>query len=220
MEIYTNRIANTIKDRDMLLTNMVKIIIDKSSQDECIYSPTRYFPNTEEYNYSYLYYSICYSNIITHCKVDLKYLTSKPLSFECFYLNIIANTTYKEYIGYKKDQICLVDLLKPKTILKKGRVKKIPLLYMDKYRSYITRSKKKNNEFKLDYNTFITILEKSCVYCGTSPANTIDRIDSNKGYIEGNVQPCCKTCNTMKWNLTEDVFKNHVNKIYSFLKMN
>ena len=42
----------------------------------------------------------------------------------------------------------------------------------------------------------------------------IDRIDSNLGYLENNVVPCCKFCNFMKLNLTTEDFLNRIAKIY------
>ena len=43
---------------------------------------------------------------------------------------------------------------------------------------------------------------------------TIDRIDSSKGYVEGNVCICTWFINTMKANLTVDQFKDVITKIY------
>jgi hypothetical protein len=43
-----------------------------------------------------------------------------------------------------------------------------------------------------------------CHYC-LGPLNPtgsgLDRLDSSKGYEEGNVVPCCKGCNTQKGNI-------------------
>lgn len=44
-------------------------------------------------------------------------------------------------------------------------------------------------------------------------ANGIDRIDSTKGYIAGNVVPCCETCNVMKLDATATAFLLQVSKI-------
>ena len=44
---------------------------------------------------------------------------------------------------------------------------------------------------------------------------TIDRIDSTKGYVEGNVCICTWLVNTMKSNLTVDQFKDIITKIYN-----
>ena len=51
---------------------------------------------------------------------------------------------------------------------------------------------------------------------GDFPSNGIDRIDNIKGYIEGNVVPCCKLCNRAKFTLTVEEFKNHIRDIYNY----
>ena len=47
------------------------------------------------------------------------------------------------------------------------------------------------------------LISNSCHYCG-GPLNEhgsgLDRMDNSKGYIRGNVVPCCKDCNTLKSN--------------------
>lgn len=42
---------------------------------------------------------------------------------------------------------------------------------------------------------------------------SLDRIDSLKGYIEGNVQWVHKNINIMKWDLTQDEFISYCNKV-------
>lgn len=44
--------------------------------------------------------------------------------------------------------------------------------------------------------------------------NGIDRIDSAKGYVEGNVVPCCKFCNEMKSDKSRDEFLQLIAAIY------
>jgi hypothetical protein len=71
-----------------------------------------------------------------------------------------------------------------------------------------------------------------CHYCKVSSSNTfntrnssgeveslshngIDRVDSSKGYVDGNVVPCCKICNTAKLNLTVDEFYDWVRRVHA-----
>jgi hypothetical protein len=84
--------------------------------------------------------------------------------------------------------------------------------------------------FNISQDKFREITKKDCFYCGTPAAqifyphkqystggyvyNGIDRIDSSVGYKEGNMVPCCKHCNTMKWQLSIDDFFSHIIKIY------
>jgi 5-methylcytosine-specific restriction endonuclease McrA len=75
-----------------------------------------------------------------------------------------------------------------------------------------------------DFETFYTLSQKQCFYCGREPHRTfnvagspsstynsinqisngdfiyngLDRIDSNKGHIINNVVPCCWDCNIAK----------------------
>ena len=47
------------------------------------------------------------------------------------------------------------------------------------------------------------------VYC-----NGIDRIDSSKGYVKGNVVTSCKYCNTAKNTMTQQEFKEWIVRVY------
>ena len=46
--------------------------------------------------------------------------------------------------------------------------------------------------------------------------NSLDRIDSSRGYTLDNVRPSCKCCNTMKWDHPEDFFKEKIKIFYEF----
>ena len=66
---------------------------------------------------------------------------------------------------------------------------------------YVKSAKKRNLDFTLSKALFESLLIQPCFYCGHSipnQINGIDRVDNNKGYIEGNVVPCCEICNTLK----------------------
>ena len=82
------------------------------------------------------------------------------------------------------------------------------------YRSYKESAKKMGREFALTYDNFMKYWQKPCTYCG-SEIKTIglDRVDNGRGYIEGNVLPCCIICNNMKKTLDVKHFINHVLKI-------
>jgi hypothetical protein len=74
-----------------------------------------------------------------------------------------------------------------------------------KLRTYRANAKKKNMVFEVTLKQMDEFLKSECIYCGGS-ATGIDRIDNSKGYIDGNMQPCCGVCNHMKWNLTHEQF--------------
>lgn len=80
-------------------------------------------------------------------------------------------------------------------------------------------------EFDLTQERFATLIAEPCSYCGVIGSNTkrrkkaefryngIDRFDNTRGYVEGNVLPCCAICNRMKRDLTYDEFIGHVSRI-------
>lgn len=94
------------------------------------------------------------------------------------------------------------------------------------FASYRKTAHTKGLEFKLTEEMFFSLVKDSCFYCGIEPQNVmksrtnefvyngIDRIDSSKGYIEGNVVPCCSTCNYAKRNMGVEQFLNWVSRIY------
>jgi len=75
-------------------------------------------------------------------------------------------------------------------------------------------------EFNLSFDSVKTLLKfPTCYYTGRrfdneGPyARSIDRIDSNKGYIEGNVVSCTVDINGKKSNLSDDEIELLYNKI-------
>jgi hypothetical protein len=88
-----------------------------------------------------------------------------------------------------------------------------------KMRQYMIRAAEKGLSFTLTTDQFNHLLSLPCAYCA-SAGGTIDRKDSSGGYILENCNPCCRTCNTMKWALPFDVFVAHIAKVYSVLHSN
>jgi hypothetical protein len=77
------------------------------------------------------------------------------------------------------------------------------------YRMYIKSAKNRGIELKLTKEQVIFMSTIVCVYCGEMNEkgfNGIDRIDNNKGYIIGNVLPCCSVCNFMRQTLDINKF--------------
>jgi hypothetical protein len=80
----------------------------------------------------------------------------------------------------------------------------------------------------------LKLVKDVCHYCGTEHSNNmlynqpnfkynfiyngIDRIDSSKGYIQGNVVTCCKTCNVAKMDMDYQQFINHITKIFNHIR--
>ena len=91
------------------------------------------------------------------------------------------------------------------------------------------RAQKVNMEFNLDHDYLWDLFlkqNKKCAFSGieiifTNPREgkqtaSLDRIDSQKGYIKGNVQWVHKQLNRMKWNLDEKSFFQWIDMIYHF----
>lgn len=82
------------------------------------------------------------------------------------------------------------------------------------FRTYLNRANKKGISFSLTVEQFYEITRNSCTYCGSSNKIGVDRIDSSIGYEIGNVQPCCPTCNLMKYTHDSEAFLSHIKRIY------
>lgn len=107
------------------------------------------------------------------------------------------------------------------------------------YRYYKTNADKRNHEFNLSKEEFISIVKQPCFYCGNPPQpasekirrergsmrepnfsyNGIDRIDSEGPYEVDNCVPCCSKCNYMKRTLSQEEFYKHIVKIYKYLNL-
>lgn len=107
------------------------------------------------------------------------------------------------------------------------------------YSNYKSRAKLKNWDFYLSKEEFKNLIFSNCHYCNQEPnkfrmdkvkgnrehdaaflSNGIDRLDSTKGYIQGNVVPCCEDCNKAKRNLSYDQFINLIRAISNHLNLN
>jgi len=99
------------------------------------------------------------------------------------------------------------------------------------YSNYRGRSQRRAIKFDLTFEEFLEITQKDCYLCGSPPHqvhrgvrrngdyiyNGIDRINNKKGYIKGNVQPCCKVCNYIKGTLTLKELEPRLKYILSYL---
>lgn len=81
--------------------------------------------------------------------------------------------------------------------------------------SYKRSALKRNIEWQLSYDEFISFWGKNCSYCGDKIETVgIDRIDSLKGYVLENIVPCCYHCNIIKMHYSREEFLNQINKIW------
>lgn len=83
---------------------------------------------------------------------------------------------------------------------------------------YRCSARRRKIDFSLTKESIKNFWQKSCRYCGKSIERLgIDRVDNNRGYVEGNMVPCCSTCNTMKSDMTLEEFYAHVRRIIDHL---
>ena len=62
------------------------------------------------------------------------------------------------------------------------------------------------------------LISQPCFYCGgplSESGHGLDRINSDIGYVQGNVRQCCGNCNCMKMALTENQFKESILRIFN-----
>jgi len=101
------------------------------------------------------------------------------------------------------------------------------------YINYYHSAKNKKLEFKISKEFFRNITQQHCFYCGEPPSNKckyskwarsayiyngIDRVNSSVGYIESNCVPCCKKCNYLKSNRSQEDFIKHLRRIVEWIK--
>lgn len=102
------------------------------------------------------------------------------------------------------------------------------------FRSYKRHAKKKNRTFQLTPEQFREITKSNCYICGAKPANKyrhdskrwnehpytyngVDRFNSRKGYVEGNVIACCWVCNRAKGPDSIEKFLLYILRAYNHI---
>lgn len=90
----------------------------------------------------------------------------------------------------------------------------------------------RNIPWTLTFEEWKDLVTQNCYICGSEPTlregkihmfagtrvpiNGLDRIDTEKGYVYGNVSACCSTCNYMKHKMTLNEMLSHIEKIKKF----
>ncbi len=78
------------------------------------------------------------------------------------------------------------------------------------YNNYEYRARKQNKAFELSREQYTQMTQHSrCVYCNRDGRCGIDRVDNARGYVEGNMAPCCSHCNYMKKDHSVADFVRH-----------
>lgn len=85
-----------------------------------------------------------------------------------------------------------------------------------KYNEYKGKAKQRGLQFSLTMEDFKKLWQKPCVFCGSEIETIgIDRKNSSKGYVNGNIIPCCRCCNWMKNIHSVKAFLTHISKIFA-----
>lgn len=82
-----------------------------------------------------------------------------------------------------------------------------------RYSRYKQRAQERGRSFTLTQDFFIKLFCSPCHYCGVENARGLDRKDSDIGYLNENVLPCCAPCNYLKMRRNYHTFVAHIKKI-------
>ena len=83
----------------------------------------------------------------------------------------------------------------------------------NRFHNFVNCAKRRGLEVSLSFDQWtVVVIERFCEYCGGALpeiGSGVDRKDSAKGYILGNVVPCCTVCNQIKGedNITYEEMK-------------
>lgn len=88
--------------------------------------------------------------------------------------------------------------------------------------NYKAQAKARGLSWELSTEEAVSLIGGTCNYCGGKPSspfnhpslpqsgsimiNGIDRVDNKRGYVTGNVVPCCTICNTAKGTMSAKEF--------------
>lgn len=97
---------------------------------------------------------------------------------------------------------------------------------LSKYGGVKRSAKVRGIEFKLTKDEFYSINKNPCHYCGnyskkfdvTSLGNGLDRKDSSKGYVKGNIVSSCAVCNRVKHSMSYEDFLGYATRLYETTK--
>lgn len=169
-----------------------------------------------------------YENIIKeNSQVCLKCKNKKQLNE--FYKNGCFDDGLPKYRSTCKSCILIKSTDKFK-ISYSEKLKKKHSSYKNYISTLLNHSSKRNKEYNIDIQYVLDLYEKQNGLCnisgikmtydyGSKSTNiSIDRIDSNFGYIKGNVQLVCYIANIMKNNFSINEFISICEKIVNYSK--
>lgn len=154
---------------------------------------------------------------------------SRNLSYKCICEcgKIIITTASNLRLGKTKSCGCLSkERIKTLNSLLPGEAAKRGV-----YRLLKCNAERRGIEFNLTFEESVFIASQDCYYCGKAPClvgtkkytvngswlhNSVDRLDSNKGYSFDNCVPACLTCNVAKSEMTVDQYIEHCKRVVNY----
>lgn len=70
-----------------------------------------------------------------------------------------------------------------------------------RYKALVRSDKQKGFVTDISLDSYKEMIIKSCYYCSRSKSGGLDRMDSTRGHVWGNVVPCCEKCNNILTDL-------------------
>lgn len=136
----------------------------------------------------------------------------------------VKNVTGTQLAGRTRSCGCLrLELVRAKTTLPHV------LFVREKLKNYKSSAKRRGIAFELTPDAFESLLLAECECCGLVGGNTyrsphsfepvvvsyngIDRIDNDRGYVNGNVRTYCRICNEAKRSKTENEWQAWLKRI-------
>jgi len=98
------------------------------------------------------------------------------------------------------------------------RIKRFERTISGRYSALKTAAKIRGHEMTITYDEYAVLISQLCFYCGgklPEVGHGIDRVNSDIGYTQGNVRPCCTHCNRAKSSMTETEFKEWSLKLFN-----
>jgi hypothetical protein len=98
------------------------------------------------------------------------------------------------------------------------------------YDEYEKSARNRNKEWDLTRDDFYRLVTSPCYYTGVPPKklvltqegdfywNGVDRVDNSKGYVPGNVVPCCDFANMAKGTHSVEEFTDWLKQVTRFWK--
>ena len=144
----------------------------------------------------------------------------------CKYCNIMKNTktydVFKSIIEHLYKTVVNDEIVSDEIVSDDNEIY-FEISKKKTYNGYKMSSETRHISFQLSNEEFDILLKLPCYYCKLfikDGCNGIDRLNSNGPYSSENVVPCCKTCNSMKNDLTIQGFKCKIENIYNKIILN